>query len=89
MRLEWNDAGFDELLTSPAAHALVDQQADAIAGRANAVSSTTSPPADEPYYEVVDGSDERRARRYIRTTGARAARHEAKTHALQQGVSGG
>lgn len=89
MRIEWNDAGFDQLLTSSAAQALVDQHAEALADRANAVASTTSPEATEPYYEVVDGSDEHRARRWVRTTGARAARHEAKTHALQQGMSSG
>lgn len=89
MRIEWNEAGFDQLLTSPAAQALVDQHAEALADRANSVPSTTSPPATEPYYEVEDTSDEHRARRRVQTTGARAAAHEAKTHALQQGMSNG
>lgn len=89
MRIQWNEAGFDELLTSPGAHALVDEHAAALAARANAVPSTTSPPATEPYYAVEDASDEHRARARVHTTGPRSANHEAKTHALQQGLSGG
>ncbi|MGB3480853.1 MAG: hypothetical protein WBB07_01385 [Mycobacterium sp.] len=86
MRIEFNAAGFRELLTSAGAQSLVDKHADALAGRANAVPSTTSPAATEPCYEVEDGSDGDRARRRVKTTGTRAARHEAKTQALQRNI---
>lgn len=89
MRIDWNDAGFDALLTSGQTQALVTERAEAIAEAANAVPSTTSPAASEPYYVVDDASDEHRARARVRTNGPRAANHEAKTQALQQGLSHG
>lgn len=89
MRIDWNDAGFDALLTSGQAQALVAKHADAIADAANAVPSTTSPASEEPYYVVEDASDEHRARARVQTNGPRAANHEAKTQALQQALSNG
>lgn len=86
MRIEFNDAGFRALRTGAAANALLDEHSEGIADRANAVPSTTSPAATEPYYEVEDGSDGERARRRIRTASRRAARHEAKTQALQRAL---
>lgn len=86
MRIKWNEAGFRELLTSAGANALVEEHADRMAASANAVASTTEPAATEPYYEVEDGSDGKRARRRVRTTSARAAKHEAKTQALQKSL---
>ena len=86
MRIKFNQAGFRELRTSAAANAILDEHAEPMAERANSVPSTTEPAADEPYYEVQDGSDSDRARRRIRTTSARAARHEAKTNALQKAL---
>lgn len=86
MRISFNSKGFDELLTSAGAHALVTSHADDMAGRANAVPSTTAPAATEPYYEIEDGSDAHRARVRIVTASPRAAAHEAKTHALQRNL---
>ena len=88
MRITFNQSGFDELLTGSFAQGLVDDEADRLAGRANAVASTTDPAATEPYYEVEDGSDNKRARRRVRAAGARAAKHEAKTNALQKALGG-
>ena len=88
MRITFNQSGFDELLTGSFAQGLVDDEADRLAGRANAVASTTDPVATEPYYEVQDGSDNKRARRRVRAVGARAMRHEAKTNALQKALGG-
>lgn len=85
-RLEFHDEGFRELRTSAAAKSLLKEAADEMASRANAISSTTEPAAEEPYYEVQDGSDEERARYRVRTTGIRAAKHEAKTQALQKAL---
>jgi len=82
MRIAFNPAGFNELLTSAGAETLVDGHAQRMAAAANAVPSTTEPAATEPYYEVVEASDGKRARRRIRTTGPRASKHEAKTQAL-------
>ena len=65
-----------------------DDEADRLADRANAVASTTDPAATEPYYEVEDGSDNKRARRRVRAAGARAMKHEAKTNALQKALGG-
>ncbi len=85
-RLEFHDAGFDELRTSAAAKELLKDAAEQMAARANAVPSTTQPAASEPYYDVEDGSDGKRARYRIRTTSARAAKHEAKTQALHKAL---
>jgi hypothetical protein len=84
MRIKFvrNDAGFDALRTSPGAQALVAGRAEALAAEANAIPSTTSPAAAEPYYEAYEAGDEHRARYRVRTTGLRASRHEAKTQAL-------
>lgn len=89
MRIDWNEAGFVELLTSPGAHELVARPAAVLAGAANTVPSTTSPPATEPYYAIKNGTDEHRARYRVHTTTARAAAHEAKTHALQKALAAG
>jgi hypothetical protein len=86
MRIEFNKAGFSDLLTSSAAKAKLRGEAERIAGRANLSPPTTVPAATEPYYEVEDGSDAERARYRVRTTGVRAARHEAKTQALQKAM---
>lgn len=88
MRIKFHDAGFDALLTGSFAQGLVDEHADPMAERANAVPSTTQPAHDKPYYVVEDGSDNKRARRRIRADGARAMRHEAKTNALQKALGG-
>lgn len=86
VRIKFNSSGFNELLTSAGSKALVKEHADEMAIKANAVPSTTQPAAAEPYYEVQDGSDGKRARYRVRTTGDRAARHEAKTQALQKSL---
>jgi hypothetical protein len=86
VRIKFNSKGFNELLTSAGAHALLNPHADEMAVKANAVPSTTQPAATEPYYEVQDGSDEKRARYRVRTTGDRAEKHEAKTQALQKSL---
>ena len=86
MRIKFNKAAFAELRTSAMANDLVDEQADATSGRANAIPSTTVPAATEDYYEVEDGSDAKRARRRVRTANPRAIRHEAKTQALLKGL---
>lgn len=88
MRIEFHQAGLNELLTSSAAKSLLHEQADAMLERANAVPSTTDPANAEPYYEVEDGSDGKRARLRIHPTSARAAKHEAKTQALQKALGG-
>lgn len=88
MRIKFHDAGFDQLLTGSFAQSLVDDAANEIAEKANAVPSTTDPAATEPYYEVEDGSDNKRARRRVRAAGARAMKHEAKTNALQKALGG-
>lgn len=85
-RLEFHDAGFRELRTSSAAKGLLKELADEMAAKANAVPSTTEPAATEPYYEVQDGTDSERARYRVRTTGDRAAKHEAKTQALHKAL---
>lgn len=89
MRIDWNEPGFDLLLTSPGARELVLNPATTLGLAANTVPSRTSPPATEPYYEVEDGTDSHRARYRVRTTGARAEAHEAKTHALQKALAAG
>jgi hypothetical protein len=86
MRIEFHDRGFQELLTSAATKAEVKGHADTMAARANATPSTTEPAATEPYYEVQDGTDEKRARYRVRTASERAAKHEAKTQALQRNI---
>ena len=86
MHIEFNSRGFQELLTSAAANAALDHHADEITEQANAVPSTTSPAAEEPYYKAYEAGDENRARRRIVTVGQRAIRHEAKTNALQRSI---
>lgn len=86
VRIKVNRAGFRDLRTSAAVEALLEKQAQALAGRANAIPSTTDPAATDPYYEVEEASDRERARRRVRSAGPRAARHEAKTQALQKSV---
>lgn len=89
MRIEFNAAGFRELLTSAAAEQLLRSHAERIAATANAVPSTTEPAAIEDYYEIEDGSDNNRARLRIRAASRRAVRHEAKTQALLRVLLGG
>ena len=84
-----NEAGFNELRTRPAVDAWAKQEAEQLAAAANAIPSTTSPAATEPYYEVVDAGGETRARYRVKTTGPRAVKHEAKTDALLRGLSSG
>lgn len=86
MRIKFNQSAFRELRTSAGAKSLVKGYADEMAAQANAVPSTTEPAATEPYYEVQDGTDEERARYRVRTASARAAKHEAKTQALQRAL---
>lgn len=88
MRIQFNDAGFRELLTGDYAKSLVKKEAEQLEERANAVPSTTSPAHDKPYYVSEDGSDGERARYRVRADGARAMRHEAKTNALQKALGG-
>ena len=91
MAIRWkrNDAGFDALRTSAAAQALVRAEAEKLEAAANAIPSTTSPAATEPYYETQEAGDANRARYRVKTTGIRAVRHEAKTDALLRGLSSG
>lgn len=86
MDIKFNPAGFQELLTSAGANALLDEHADQITERANEVPSTTSPAATEPYYKAYEASDSKRARRRIVTVGRRAIQHEAITNALQRSI---
>jgi hypothetical protein len=83
--IKFNSAAFKAILTSSAVKAKIKGLADDMAAAANSVPSTTSPAAKEPYYEVQDGTTDR-ARYRVRTTGLRAARHEAKTQALQRNL---
>ena len=87
IKLVMNDAAFDEIRTSPGAKALLKGHADDIEQAANAIASTTEPAAVEPYYETYDASDKHRARYRVATTNIRAARHEAKTFALERARS--
>lgn len=80
--IDFHDEGFRELLTSAGAEGLVSVHAHRIAAGANATPSTTNPPHGRPYYTVEEASDGDRARRRVVSDGARAAAHEAKTHAL-------
>lgn len=86
MRIKFNNAGFRELRTSANTKAYVRGFAEEMAETANKVPSTTDPAATEPYYEVEDGADNERARYRVRVTSARAAKHEAKTQALQKAI---
>lgn len=88
MRIEFNDKGFKELMTSAAAKAFVKRYADEAAEKANAIPSTTEPAATEPYYEVVDGTDEERARYYVQTANPRAINHDKATDALLRSLGG-
>lgn len=89
-RIEFHAAGFRALLTDASTKALVKSEAEKIAEKANAVASTTDPAAEDPYYEVEDGSDGERARFRVATAQGeqlkRNARHEAKTNALQKSI---
>lgn len=87
MKIKFNNRGFDALRTSAGAQALVKEHAERIEAAANAIPSTTSPAATEPYYEAHEAGDEHRARYRIATTGIRASRHEAKTFALNRALS--
>lgn len=89
MKFRRNEAGFDALRTSAGANALVRAAAERVEAAANAIPSTTTPAATEPYYEAYDASDENRARYRVATTSIRASRHEAKTDALLRGLSSG
>ena len=86
--VDFNDAAFRELLTSPGVTAMLSGHAERIAERANAVPSTTEPAATEPYYAVRDRSDGDRARFQVQTDGFRAMNHEAKTEALLRALNG-
>ena len=89
MKFRINEAGFDQLRTSGQAQSEVKERADRIAAAANAIPSTTDPAATEPYYKSYEAGDENRARYRVATTSIRASRHEAKTFALQRGLSSG
>ena len=89
MKFRANNAGFAALRTSAQANALVREKAEKIEAAANAIPSTTSPAAPEPYYEAYDASDGNRARYRVATTGIRASRHVAKTFALERALSSG
>jgi len=89
IKFKRNVAGFNELRTRPATDAWTREEAEKYAATANAIPSTTSPAATEPYYEVVEAGIETRARYRVKTTGPRASRHEAKTDALLRGLSSG
>ncbi len=86
MDIKFNAAGFQELLTSAGAESLLDEHSEQVTERANAVPSTTSPAATEPYYKAYEASDANRARRRIVTVGQRAIQHEAITNALQRSI---
>jgi hypothetical protein len=89
MRIQFHEAGFRELLTSGPVKALVEKEADKIAEKANAVASTTDPAAEDPYYEVQDGTTDRARYRVATAQGPqlkRNVRHEAKTQALQKSI---
>jgi hypothetical protein len=86
MRIEFNHEAFAELRTTGAGPRQARALAREICAKANQSASTTEPEADEPYYEVQDGSDDERARYRIRATSQRAVRHEAKTQALQKAM---
>jgi hypothetical protein len=89
IKFKRNDAGFNELRTRPATDARVKSEAENLATAANAIPSTTSPAATEPYYEVVDAGSEKRARYRVKTTSVRARLHDTKTQALLRGLSSG
>lgn len=91
VRIKFNEAGFRELLTSAGAYSLLEPHAERMKTEANAVPSTTEPAATEPYYEIHKGgygSNDDRARVQVQTTSDRAAKHEAKTGALQAALGG-
>jgi hypothetical protein len=87
VRFKRNEAGFNALRTSPVYKAMLKGHADRIESAANAIPSTTTPAATEPYYETYDASDERRSRYRIATANLRAQRHEARTFALNRALS--
>ncbi len=87
MRFVANNAGFAALRHSHKSE--LKSRAERMEASANAIPSTTSPAATEPYYETYDASDEDRPRYRIATTSRRAQRHEAKTFALQRAYSSG
>jgi hypothetical protein len=84
-----NDAGFDQLRLSAGSQALVREAAEKVEAAANAIPSTTSPAAEEPYYSSREDNTPSRARYLVGTTGIRASRHEARTKALLRGMSAG
>ena len=92
IRFKRNVAGFNALRTSAWADGLVKAKAESIEAAANAIPSTTSPAATEPYYEakkVAEAADTKRARYRVVTTNIRAVNHEVKTQALLRGLSSG
>lgn len=82
VKIDFNKAGFRQLLTSASARSELRKHGRRIREGANAIPSTTAPAATEPYYEMVDGPSEDRARVRVQTTSSRAVRHERKTQAL-------
>lgn len=92
MKIQFNEAGFQALLTGGGVKAEVKKHADTMAESANGVASTTDPAATEPYYEVEDGTTDR-ARYRVSPAGGeqlnRNIKHERKTHALQKALGGG
>lgn len=89
IRFKPNYPGFNALRTSAAADSLVKAKAESIESAANAIPSTTSPAATEPYYEAKEAADAKRARYRVVTANVRAQRHEVKTQALLRGLSAG
>lgn len=87
VQIRFNPAGFRALLTSDHAKSLAKDHAERVAEKANEVPSSTQPAAEDPYYVVEDGSDDKRARFRVRADGARAMAHEAKTQALLGAIS--
>ena len=89
MKFAFNQAGLNALRTTSQMQTKVRAGAERVEASANAIPSTTSPAATEPYYEAYEAGDEKRARQRVVTTGIRAARHEVKTQALLRAVSSG
>ena len=89
IKFQPNLEGFDTVRTWPSTKALLLEKAERMAAEANSVPSTTLPAATEPYYEVNEAGDERRARYRVTTTSLRAYLHENKTFALHTAYSSG
>lgn len=82
-RIVMNEAVLESL-----AAAAVEKAADGVAERANAVPSTTSPAATEPYYEAHE-DNQHEGQFVVWTANPRAMRHEAKTDALLRALDNG